>query len=55
MFNNGREIDRMTGRPEKELVEIYRGLLKRWIDTNIVNPAEEPFVFEDSLLLHKKK
>ena len=44
----------MSGRPEKEIVDSYRLLLTKWIDSNLVNPEEDPYCFEGTLLLHKK-
>lgn len=54
MFNAGKELDRMRGRPEKEIVESYDMFFKKWIDSNLINPQENPYRFEGSLLLRKE-
>ncbi|MBU1853137.1 MAG: thioredoxin [Candidatus Omnitrophica bacterium] len=54
MFNNGKELDRMRGRPEKEIVSSYSMFLKKWIDSNLIDPQENPYRFEGSLLLRKE-
>ena len=55
MFNAGKELDRMRGRPEKEIVESYNRFLKQWIVTNLISPQENPYRFEGTLLLRKKQ
>ena len=55
MRNQGAEIDRMSGRPEKELVESYRQLLKDWITANILIPEANPPRFNGTLRLHKRE
>ncbi|MFC1621334.1 thioredoxin family protein [Candidatus Omnitrophota bacterium] len=52
MFNTGKELDRMRGRPEKEIVNSYSMFLKKWIDSNLIDPQENPYRFEGTLLLH---
>ncbi|MFC1631934.1 thioredoxin family protein [Candidatus Omnitrophota bacterium] len=54
MFNEGKELDRMRGRPEKELVSGYAEFLKKWIDSNLIDPQENPYLFESTLMLRKK-
>lgn len=55
MRNDGKELDRMSGRPEKEIVDSYRLLLKQWIESNLLNPQENPYRFEGTLRLHQKE
>jgi thioredoxin 1 len=54
MFNAGKELDRMRGRPEKETVGAYRMFLKKWIDTNLIDPQENPYRFAGTLLLRRR-
>ncbi|MFC1508211.1 thioredoxin family protein [Candidatus Omnitrophota bacterium] len=54
MFNTGKELDRMSGRPEKEIVASYYMLFRKWIDSNLIEPQEDPYLFEGTLLPHKK-
>lgn len=55
MLNQGGELDRMSGRPEKEIVESYRAFLKTWIESNLINPEGIPYLFEGTLRLHRKE
>ena len=54
MFNAGEELDRMRGRPEKEIVSGYSMFFKKWIDSNLIAPQEVPYRFRGTLLLQKK-
>ncbi|MFC1624212.1 thioredoxin family protein [Candidatus Omnitrophota bacterium] len=54
MFNAGGELDRMSGRPEKEIVDSYFSFLKKWIISNLIDPQENPYRFRGSLLLRNK-
>lgn len=54
MFDAGKELDRMRGRPEKEIVAGYSMFLEKWIDSNLIDPEENPYLFEGTLLLRKK-
>lgn len=53
MFNQGKEIDRMSGRPEKEIVDSYRMFLKQWIESNLINPQADAYRFEGTLRLRQ--
>ncbi len=53
MFNQGKEIDRMSGRPEKEIVDSYRMFLKQWIESNLITPQADPYLFEGTLRLRQ--
>jgi len=44
----------MRGRPEKEIVAGYSMFLEKWIDSNLIDPEENPYLFEGTLLLRKK-
>lgn len=54
MSNEKKELDRMSGRPEKEIIDSYRMFLKQWIESNLLNPQENPYRFEGTVLLHQK-
>lgn len=53
MFNQGKEIDRMSGRPEKEIVDSYRMFLKQWIESNLINPQADAYRFKGTLRLRQ--
>lgn len=55
MFNQGKEIDRMRGRPETELLDAYRVFFTEWIESNLINPEANPYRFNGGLILQKKE
>ncbi|MBU1125378.1 MAG: hypothetical protein KKC84_05090, partial [Candidatus Omnitrophica bacterium] len=55
MRTQGKELDRMSGRPEKEIVDSYRMLFTQWIDSNLITPEGTPYRFEGTLRLRQNK
>ena len=54
MYNNQEVIDKMQGRPETAIIDSYKTFFRQWIDTNLIDPQENPYRFNGGLFPEQK-